>query len=116
MSTRAPGGEPGRLIARLFACASLLMMGAAVVACGPPAKAPTVSLRVAGEPPQARVIIDEVYIGSLAFVSSRGVALPVGSHRITVEAPGFFPQDQIVTVEDGDAPVKLEIHLTRVPD
>ncbi len=94
----------------------VLLVGVALIACGPPAKVPTVSMRMVGDPPQARVIVDEQYIGSLAFVASRGVALPVGSHRITVEAPGFFPQDQVVAVEEGDAPVKLDVHLVRVPD
>ena len=92
------------------------LLVAALVACGPKAKAPTVSMRLAGDPPQARVVVDEQYIGSLALVASRGVALPVGSHRITVEAPGFFPLDQLVSVAEGDAPVKLDVHLLRVPD
>jgi len=95
---------------------NLLPLALVVAACGPPAKVPTVSMRMAGDPPHARVIIDEQFIGSIAFVATRGVALPVGSHRITIEAPGFFPQDQIVTVAEGDAPVKLDVHLTKVPD
>lgn len=73
-------------------------------------------MRMVGAPPEARVIVDEQYIGNLAFVASRGVALPVGSHRITVEAPGFFPHDQIVSVEEGDAPVKLDVRLVAVPE
>jgi hypothetical protein len=100
----------------MLSAAALTAALGSVVACGPPAKVPTVSMRMTGEPQQARVIIDEAYIGGLAFVASRGVALPVGSHRITVEAPGYFPQDQVVTVEEGDPPVKLDVHLTRIPD
>ncbi len=107
---------------RLFTAAPFAWLAFALLAfvvlaaCGPPAKLPTVSMRMVGEPPHARVIVDEQYIGSLAFVASRGVALPVGSHRITVEAPGFFPQDQVVSVEEGDAPVKLDVRLVHVPD
>lgn len=93
-----------------------LVVSVMLAACGPPAKVPTVSMRMAGDPPQARVSIDEQFVGSLAFVATRGVALPVGSHRITIEAPGFFPQDQVLSVQEGDAPVKLDIHLVRVPD
>ena len=96
--------------------ATAVLVSAALAASGPPAKPPTVSMRMAGDPPQARVIVDEQYIGNLAFVASRGVALPVGSHRITVEAPGFFPQDQIVSVEEGDAPVTLDVRLAKIPD
>jgi hypothetical protein len=71
---------------------------------------------MAGGPPTARVIVDENYIATLAAVQARGIALPVGTHRITVEAPGYFPWDQIVSPKEGDAPIKLDVNLTRVPD
>jgi hypothetical protein len=84
------------------------------MACGPRAQPRTVSLRVAGGPPQATVTVDDQIVGSLEIVAARGVALPPGPHRISVEAPGFLPWDKIV--EAKDAPVKLEVRLEPIPD
>jgi hypothetical protein len=81
--------------------------------CTPPPPR-TVSLRVAGNPPDASVTIDDQYIGALAFVAQRGVAMPKGQHRITVEKPGWFPWDRLI--EASDAPVHLDIKLTKIPD
>jgi hypothetical protein len=97
----------------LAACAAFVP---ATAACGPSGPPPTVSMRMAGGPPEARVMVDENYINTLQVVSARGIALPVGTHRITVEAPGYFPWDQIVSAKEGDAPIKLSVQLTRIPD
>lgn len=84
-------------------------------ACVPPVP-PTVSLRVKGGVPDASVTIDDEYVGALAFVAARGVALPAGTHRITVEKAGYFPWDRLVEAKSGDPPVHLQIDLTRIPD
>lgn len=77
----------------------------------------TTSLRMGGDgPPDATVTIDERYLGSLAIVRRRGVALPPGRHRVTVERSGFFPFDQLVDVKDGDPPIKLDVAMKRIPD
>lgn len=76
----------------------------------------TTSLRVAGTPPDASVTIDDRYLGALAYVQRRGVALPPGKHRITVEKSGYFPWDKLVEAHEGDPPVHLDITLTRIPD
>lgn len=86
-----------------------------VAACAPSAPA-TVSLRVKGNAPDASVTIDDMYIGALAFVAKRGVALPPGKHRITVEKPGFFPWDKLVEAREGDPPIRLEVDLVKIPD
>lgn len=87
-----------------------------LAACGP-ARAPrTVSLRVVGDPPDASVTIDDIHVGTLRAVAARGVALPPGTHRLTVEAPGYFPVDRLVEAREGDAPIKLELRLVPVPD
>ena len=62
----------------------------------------------------ATVIIDEEYIGPLAYVAARGVRLPVGTHRITVERDGYFPFDTTVVADR--KPIFLEIKLSPVPD
>ena len=76
----------------------------------------TTSLRMNGTPPDARVTIDDQSVGALAFVARRGVALPPGRHRVTVEKPGYFPFDRIVVAEEGDPPIQLKVDLEKIPD
>jgi hypothetical protein len=85
-----------------------------VPACGGALR--TTSLRVSGGVPDASVTIDDQYVGALAFVASRGVALPPGKHRVTVEKAGYFPWDHIVEAHEGDAPIRLDVPLTKIPD
>jgi hypothetical protein len=81
-----------------------------------PAKPPTVSLRVRGEVADADVTIDDEYVGELSYVKARGVALPVGTHRVSVERSGYFPWDRLVTAREGDPPIVLQVELTPIPD
>ena len=87
-------------------------------ACRPPlvAATPKVSLRMAGTPGEATVIIDDEAVGSLELVAAHGVALPVGVHHLTVKASGYFPWDREVKAEEGQAPIRLQVALTPVPD
>jgi hypothetical protein len=112
----------GRVIlrdcARLARIALLSAVTSALASCAP-AQAPTkvtVSLRLQGTPPDATVVIDDENIGSLAFVQTRGVALPPGKHHISVTAPGFFPWDKAVEVKPGDPLIRLDALLVPVPD
>jgi hypothetical protein len=90
---------------------------AILAASGCVARAPeTVSLRVKGNVPGASVTIDDEYLGALAYVASRGVALPIGVHRVTVEKAGYFPWDRLVEAKSGGAPILLTVELQRVPD
>jgi len=94
--------------------AGLLAIGS--VGCAS-STASTTSLRMGGGgPPDATVTIDERYLGSLAIVRRRGVALPPGRHRITVERSGFFPYDKLVDVKDGDPPLTIDVAMDRIPD
>jgi hypothetical protein len=95
-----------------FALGALLF----VVACGAGPAPKTVSLRVTGTPPDARVTIDDRLIGSLGLVIAHGVALPPGRHRITVEKPGYFPFDRMVEATEGKGPIRLEIALIPIPE
>jgi hypothetical protein len=82
----------------------------------PHAARPTVSLRMHGKPPEAIVTIDEEMVGPLAVVAVRGVALPPGTHQVTVEAPGYFPWDKLVTADPGGAKlIDLPVELIPVP-
>jgi hypothetical protein len=96
----------------------LLPALAFLVACGGPGPgaAKTVSLRMTGSPPDARVTVDDQIVGSLDMVQARGVALPPGQHRVSVEAPGYFPYDTIVEAKEGEKLVKIEAKLVRIPD
>ena len=87
-------------------------------ACQPAKSAsqPTVSLRMRGTPPSATVIIDEEALGTLEFVAAHGVALPPGTHHVTVKAPGYFPSDIAVDAQLSSGPVALQIALIPVPD
>jgi hypothetical protein len=76
----------------------------------------TTSLRVKGAPLDASVTIDDRYLGSFAYVAAKGVALPPGKHRITVEKTGFFPWDRLVEAHEGDPPIHLDVTLTKIPD
>jgi hypothetical protein len=80
---------------------------------------PTTSLRFtpAPEAPKfARVVVDDQPLGSLDFVTKRGVALPPGKHRITIEADGYLPWDQEVDAGDSGGLIKLDVKLVKRPD
>ncbi|MBX3208802.1 MAG: PEGA domain-containing protein [Labilithrix sp.] len=88
----------------------------AALACGPPAEPKTVSMRMVGSPANASVTIDDIFVGRLDTVAARGVALPVGTHHVTVEAPGYLPWDKVVEAKEGAGPVRLEVRLVATPD
>jgi hypothetical protein len=92
------------------------LLGLAVLSCNPAGYpgGPKVSMRMHGGPARATVTIDDEYVGPLDVVSARGVALPVGLHRISVESPGFLPWDKMV--EARDQTVRLEVQLVPIPD
>jgi hypothetical protein len=96
--------------------AAPLVVAWVLAACVPAASpgGPTVSLRMQGTPREASVTIDDEYVGPLEVVAVRGVALPLGKHRVTVEAPGYFPRDTIV--EASSSPIRLDVRLVPVPD
>jgi hypothetical protein len=98
-------------IAFLAAIAFTLLTG-----CGPgPVPAVTLKLVRSPETPRdASVIIDEEYIGPLGIVAARGVRIPLGEHRISVERTGYFPYDKLVVSDRDD--VTLNVKLEPVPD
>ena len=77
---------------------------------------PTVSLRMRGAPPNATVTIDDMLVGPLDVVQARGVGLPPGAHRISVEASGYLPWDKVVQATEGAGPVQLDVVLVKIPD
>jgi hypothetical protein len=100
----------------LAAFAWLAVAGGLVASCGP-ALRPAVSLRLAVDPAtpaDASVSIDEQFIGVLGYVAARGVRLPEGEHRISVEREGYFPWDALVVSDR--KPIYLRVKLERLPD
>lgn len=87
-----------------------------VIGCGgasaPPAK--SVSVRFKGAPADATVIVDDVVLGNFDYVASRGIALPKGEHRITIQSAGYFPWDKLV-IAAGD-PIRLDVQLVKIPE
>lgn len=84
------------------------------VACVSAAR--TTSLRIDGDIDDATVTVDDQVLGPVSHVEKRGVALPPGQHRISVEKAGYFPYDELVVVKEGDPLLKLEIRMERIPD
>jgi hypothetical protein len=74
----------------------------------------SVPMRVRGTPGDASVTIDDQRVGSLAIVAARGMRVPPGRHRVSIEAPGYFPYD--VVVEAKDEVVLVDVRLTPIPD
>ena len=104
-------------IALTAAAALALLFILSLTSCEPGVGRAAVSLSLAREaksPRDAAVLIDEEYIGPLGYVAARGVRLPIGKHRITVEKPGYFPWDRLVEA-DRDA-IHLDIQLEPIPD
>jgi hypothetical protein len=98
-----------------------MLAAASSSACGlqPPdtsGRRETISLRMRGGPPDAAVVIDEETVGQLDFVTAHGVALPLGVHRVTVKAAGYFPWDREVEAKSGSPPIQLDVALTHIPD
>lgn len=94
--------------------AGTVLAGHVLAACGPRASFRLQLARTERTPPDASVTIDEQYVAMLGEVTARGVRLPEGEHRITVEREGYFPWDRIV-VSDGK-PIRLEVDLVPIPD
>lgn len=96
----------------LLGCVAMLS-AFAVSACG---ATQTVSLKLSGNVPDAIVTIDDQHLGSLKYVSRRGVALPPGPHRITVEKAGYFPFDRLVDAKEGDGSIDVKVVLESIPE
>jgi hypothetical protein len=63
---------------------------------------------------EAIVTIDDRYVGPLKRLRG-GVRLPAGSHTLTIDEDGYFPQDVAVVVPAGET-VTVNVELTAVPD
>jgi hypothetical protein len=72
-------------------------------------RAKPAELRTLVEPPTAWVQIDERFAGSARVLAMRPAAVKPGKHRITIEAPGYFPHDAEVELAPGVTTVNLKL-------
>jgi hypothetical protein len=105
-------------VIRALGVASFALLLAPAAGCVQPnvATMPTISLRMAGSPPEALVVIDEEAVGQLDFIALHGVALPPGLHHVSVKARGYFSWDREVEAKPGGAPIRVDVALVPVPD
>ncbi len=90
----------------------LTLSAGALTGCG----AKKMLLRFDGSPDDALVTINERYIGKLGRLEKAGVLLEAGEYRVTIEQVGYFPQDQLVTVDEEAPPTPIKVELTQIPD
>ena len=98
-------------MSRTRAVAVAALLGAC--AAGKPVPTRPASLRVLADPPTATVQVDERFVGAARVLDARPAPLGAGKHRVTVEAPGYFPHDLEVTLAPGVTTV--EVKLRAVP-
>jgi len=104
------GVSAGARARRLLGC-----LGLALASCqAHRAAVPLTVERTTQTPRDASVYIDEQFVGLLGVVAARGVRLPEGEHRISVEKVGYFPWDRQV-VSDRQ-PIHLKVELRPIPD
>jgi hypothetical protein len=76
-------------------------------------KQPVAQLRTLVEPATARVEVDEQFVGAARVLAQRPARLSVGRHRVTIEAPGYFPHDLELDLAVGVT--KVEVKLRAIP-
>ncbi len=101
------------MTSKLRACACSLALGLSA-GCAPGAAARLDLRPLPASPRDAAVYIDEQYIGALSYVAARGVRLPAGEHRLSVEKEGYFPFDALI-VSDGK-PIRFDVQLVQLPE
>jgi hypothetical protein len=105
----AAAGFVGTL--RAAGAGAWLLLAALLSGCPSPQQ---VVVKLQGAEQDALVTIDDEYVDKLGVLARRGIKLPRGTYRITVEKVGYFPWDRLVQV--GDEPLVLAVKLVPIPD
>jgi hypothetical protein len=95
----------------------VLILACSVFGCATMGTRAAVSLtmqQMSKTPNDAIVTIDEEYVGPLYYVQAKGVRLPIGKHRVSVQKEGYFPYDVLIVADR--KPIHLEVELVPVPD
>lgn len=86
---------------------------ALLASCGGAPRPTPAGIKVVAQPADARVYVDDRFVASARVLAVRPHELPAGVHRITIEAPGFFPHDIETELPPGVS--TIEISLRPVP-
>ncbi len=88
------------------------LMLVAVVGSGcvfPTARPTRAKLRVIAEPEHMRVYVDERFVASARVLAQRPRELRPGRHRLTFQAPGYFPHDVAVDLPPGTTTIRISL-------
>lgn len=96
-------------ILRVAALTFALMVTLSVTGCYGGVRPTPAALRVTVDPPTARVLLDETFIGPARRLSARPKELAPGRYRLTVEAPGYFPHDIDLELPSGETHVQISL-------
>jgi len=93
----------------------LLLVFLLAEGCAGPRRPPSGILRLRVTPAEARVLLDDRYIGSAAQLSGRPLKLDSGVRRIEVTAEGRYAARREAAITPGGQ-LDLSIDLRAVPD
>jgi len=77
---------------------------------------PRLLLRFSGGPDEALVHINDRYAGKLGRLEKQGIKLEPGDYRVTIDAVGYFPHDQLVHIGQVAPHTPITVELEPVPD
>ncbi|HHH27566.1 MAG TPA: hypothetical protein ENK57_04335 [Polyangiaceae bacterium] len=89
-----------------------IVVTAAVGCAGPK----PIVVPIAGSPDEALVTVDDTYRGKLGRLEKSGLPLLPGEHRLSIEANGFFPHDQLIELNEDVPPAPITVELQPIPD
>ncbi len=71
---------------------------------------------IAGSPDDALVTVNDTYRGKLGRLEQSGLPLLPGEHRVSIEANGYFPHDQLIELMEDVPPAPIEADLQPIQD
>ncbi|MEY4578374.1 MAG: hypothetical protein RL701_3077 [Pseudomonadota bacterium] len=87
-----------------------LLCGVAASSCQQaPPPAEVAYLKVAAEPAQTTVYLNDRFIGSAHLLQKQPKVLPSGLKYLTFKAPGYFPHDLRITLPKGETTVTIKL-------
>lgn len=90
-----------------------LLIGSSACGAAKPVPSALAQLSVEGSPPNARIYVDDRFVGTERSLALQGLSLAPGVHFIRVEAPGHFPHDLRLQAKKGK--MSLRFQLQEIP-
>jgi hypothetical protein len=99
-----------RRVSALALGVGLLLAGTVVGGCGgaPRARQPA-EVRFLLDPPQARVYVEDRFVGAGRLLARRPRSFPPGVRHFTITADGYFPHDVEVDLPSGLTTIRLSL-------